>query len=94
MKRCHAVREALCLLDFDDPSIGDMRHWLLRAALAPPFLRASEGRRFLGFLFTLHPQMVLPLNPLPPGAVLPLRCVHTGQQRPGETFVGVSCHRL
>lgn len=58
MKKCHSIREALILLDFDDPSIADMRHMLLRAALAPAFLRGADGRRFLGFLFTLHPQMV------------------------------------
>lgn len=55
VKRCHAVRTALELFDFEDPSIGDLKRLLLRAAFAPSFLRASEGRRFLAFLFTLEP---------------------------------------
>ena len=73
VKRLHSVRKALCLLDFDDPSIADMRHGLLRAALPGPFLRAAEGRRFLGFLFKLHPQMVqLPSRPMHVPSRLPL----------------------
>ena len=64
VKRCHALREALTLLDFDDESIDDIRRYLLRAAFSPAFLRVAEGRRFIGFLFTLHPQMVRP----PPAA--------------------------
>lgn len=77
VKRLHSVREALCLLDFDDPSIADMRHGLLRAALPGPFLRAAEGRRFLGFLFTLHPQMVrLPSRPRPNARGVSLALVH------------------
>lgn len=54
MKRCHALRGALELFDYDDPSIGSLKQLLLRAAFAPPFLRAAEGRRFLSHLFTLH----------------------------------------
>lgn len=58
MKRCNAVRDALELLDWDDTSVADTRRYLLRAAFSPAFLRVPEGRRFVAFLFTLHPQMV------------------------------------
>lgn len=54
VKRCFTMRDALILLDFDDASIGDLKRLLLRAAFSPAFLRASEGRRFLAFLFTLQ----------------------------------------
>ena len=54
VKRCHAMREALQLLDFEDESIADVRALLVRAAFCPAFLRAAEGRRFLGYLFTLQ----------------------------------------
>ena len=55
IKRCHQLRGALPLLDFDDDaSIGDLKGLLLRAAFAPPFLRLSEGRRLLSSLFNLQ----------------------------------------
>ena len=55
MKRCHALRGALPLLDFDDEaSIGDLKRLLLRAAFSPAFLRPPEGRRFLSSLFSLQ----------------------------------------
>ena len=47
------MRGALALLDWADASITDLRRLLLRAAFAPAFLRAADGRRFLGHLFTL-----------------------------------------
>ena len=62
VKRCHAMRAALSLFDFDDPSIADLKRLLLRAAFAPPFLRTAEGRRFLAHLFTLQPAFVRELN--------------------------------
>ena len=48
------MREALSLLDFEDDSISDVRALLVRAAFAPAFLKAPEGRRFLSYLFTLQ----------------------------------------
>lgn len=55
IKRCHQLRGALALLDFEDEtSIGDLRGLLLRAAFSPPFLRLSEGRRMLSSLFSLQ----------------------------------------
>lgn len=47
------MKDALGLLDYGDASIADLRRLLLRAAFAPAFLRAPEGRRFLGHLLTL-----------------------------------------
>lgn len=44
VKLCYAMRGALSLLDFDDPSIADMKRLLLRAAFAPPFLQRAEVR--------------------------------------------------
>ena len=55
VKRCHALRGALPLLDFEDEeSIGDLKRLLLRAAFSPAFLRPPEGRRFLSSLFSLQ----------------------------------------
>ncbi len=54
VKRCHAIRKGLELLDFQDKSIGDLKRLLLRAAFSPSFLRSKEGRRYLAFLFTLE----------------------------------------
>ncbi|KAH7622404.1 putative Condensin-2 complex subunit G2 [Nannochloris sp. 'desiccata'] len=58
VKRCHTIRNALELFDFDDPSIHDLKRLLLRAAFAPSFLRSTDGRRFLAYLFTLQPTFV------------------------------------
>ena len=54
VKRCYAMRKALALLDFDSDSISDVKRLLLRAAFLPVFLRTSEGRKFLAYLFTLE----------------------------------------
>lgn len=62
VKRCHSIRTALELFDFDDSSIGDLKRLLLRAAFAPSFLRCAEGRRFLAYLFTLQPSFVRELT--------------------------------
>ncbi|KAK9808548.1 hypothetical protein WJX73_007262 [Symbiochloris irregularis] len=62
VKRCHAIKEAFQLLDYDDESIADVRSLLIRAVFSPAFLRAAEGRRFLGFLFTLQGQLVAQLG--------------------------------
>lgn len=44
VKLCYTMRGALQLLDFDDPSIADMKRLLLRAAFAPTFLTKPEVR--------------------------------------------------
>ena len=63
VKRCHSMREALSLLDFEDESISDVRALLVRAAFAPAFLKSTEGRRFLSYLFTLQVCMCFVLQP-------------------------------
>jgi condensin-2 complex subunit G2 len=73
VKRCHALRGALELFDFDDASIESLKQLLLRAAFAPAFLRAAEGRRFLSALFALHAGLTRELyailrNQIPTGA--------------------------
>lgn len=74
MKRCHALRGALEKFDFDDPCIASLQKLLLRAAFAPVFLKAAEGRRFVSHLFTLHVGLTRELhaiirNQLPTGAL-------------------------
>ena len=54
MKRCYVMRKALALLDFASESIADVKRLLLRTAFLPAFLRISEGRKFLAYLFTLE----------------------------------------
>lgn len=58
VKRLHAVRKALLLLDFNDESIESIRELLLRTVVQPAFLKCAEGTRFLGFLFSIHPDLV------------------------------------
>lgn len=59
VKRCHAMRHALELFDWEDAeSIGTLKRLLLQALFAPHFLRCSEGRRFLAHLFSLQPEFV------------------------------------
>ena len=71
VKRCLAMKDALALLDYGDASIADLRRLLLRAAFAPAFLRAADGRRFLAHLFTLdvrirlYPAFSSPCDPAP-----------------------------
>ena len=54
VKRCYSARGALTLLDFEDPSIHGVQALMVRAAMLPPFLRSSDGRKFIAHLFTLH----------------------------------------
>ncbi|CAM9206403.1 unnamed protein product, partial [Phaeothamnion confervicola] len=59
VKRAHALRGAVLLLDVDDPETGaSLRGLLLRCFLSPLFLRCNEGRRFLAALFGLGPTFV------------------------------------
>ncbi|KAK9826218.1 hypothetical protein WJX74_000685 [Apatococcus lobatus] len=93
VKRCFTMRDALTLLDFDDESIGDLKRLLLRAAFSPAFLRASEGRRYLAFLFTLQPQFVRELtaivrNQIPSGRKSILRAYGEIMYRAWRQCVG------
>eukprot|EP00899_Mesostigma_viride_P008179 jgi/Mesvir1/17362/Mv08672-RA.1 len=62
IQRLHSMREALTRFDYDSECIGGLKDLLLRTAFAPPFLRLPAGRRFLSFLFSLHPQVVRELS--------------------------------
>lgn len=53
VKRVFAMRQGLALLDYQDASSDDIKRLMLRAMFCPSFLKVSEGRRFLAFLFTL-----------------------------------------
>ena len=73
VKRLNNMRQALSMFDWDDEeSILSLKKLLLRCAFAPQFLRGAEGRRFLSFLFTLHPGttrdlMAIVRNQIPAG---------------------------
>lgn len=54
-KRLYNIRGALLLFDFEDESIESIRSLILRSFLHPAFLKVTEGRRFLSFIFTIHP---------------------------------------
>lgn len=54
VKRLHKVSGALLLLDFEDESIESIQSLLLRCAESALFLKSTEGRRFLAFLFSVH----------------------------------------
>ena len=54
VKRLFNIRTSLLLLDFDDETIESIRSLILRCFIHPAFLRVSEGRKFLSFLFSIH----------------------------------------
>ncbi|XP_077233804.1 ARM repeat superfamily protein [Tasmannia lanceolata] len=56
--RVYALREALCLFDFNDDSIEDLKLLLVRCVITPLYLKTEEGRKFLAFLFGLNLQLV------------------------------------
>ena len=60
VKRLLGTREALECMGWGDDAAGgtgDVKRLLLRCAFAPAFLRAEPGRRFLGWIFCLHPAL-------------------------------------
>jgi hypothetical protein len=54
IKRVFNIRGSFMLLDFDDPSIESIRNLLLRCFINPSYLKLSEGRRFLAYLFSVN----------------------------------------
>jgi condensin-2 complex subunit G2 len=73
VKRVFHLRGALLLLDFDDPSIESIKGLVLRCLIHPAFMRSSEGRRFLSFLFTVSQGTWIDIKPITlPLAFLPL----------------------
>jgi len=62
VKRLCAIRPALDLLDFADPSIDHLRGLLLRTASSPLYLRIPEGRKVISHLFRLDADLVPDLH--------------------------------
>ena len=62
VKRLYAIRSALDLLDFADPSIDYLRSLLLRTASSPHYLRTVEGRKVIAHLFQLDAELVPDLH--------------------------------
>ncbi|KAK1322900.1 hypothetical protein QJS10_CPA02g00288 [Acorus calamus] len=55
VRRVHALRDALPLLDFEDEgSIKDLRLLLVRCFVTPLYIKTEEGRRFLAFSLGLN----------------------------------------
>lgn len=61
IKACYIMRDALLLLDFEDPSINDLKGLLLRATMTPGILQRPEGRKFVAHLFCLDAGLVTEL---------------------------------
>lgn len=57
IKRVYALRGALELFQFEDESIHSLRSLLLRCCTFPAYTKSDEGRRFLSYLFNLHPNL-------------------------------------
>jgi hypothetical protein len=53
IKRVYHIRLSLHLLDFDDESIDSVKSLLLRCFMHPRYLKVTEGRKFLAFLFSI-----------------------------------------
>ncbi|XP_068657118.1 uncharacterized protein [Aristolochia californica] len=58
LHKVYALREALCLFDFDDDSIEDLKHLLIRCVVTSLYLKIEQGRRFVAFLFGLSDQLM------------------------------------
>jgi hypothetical protein len=52
------MRNALKLLDLQDPSAASLKRFILACVIHPLFLRNSLGRKFLVYLFSLHLPLV------------------------------------
>jgi len=57
-KRVYAMRSALTLLDFNDPSSQSIKNIILHAYIHPQYLTTVDGRRFLVYAMGLHPPMI------------------------------------
>jgi hypothetical protein len=62
VKACFSIRGALQLMDYEDPSIVDVKRLILRSAFSAAFLARPEGCKFISSLFTLHPQVTRDLT--------------------------------
>ncbi|KAH6803385.1 hypothetical protein C2S51_031632 [Perilla frutescens var. frutescens] len=55
--RVYSLREAFTLFDFEDESIEDLKHLLIRCVISPLYLKTEDGRKFIAFLFGLSMQL-------------------------------------
>ncbi|XP_064397126.1 condensin-2 complex subunit G2-like isoform X2 [Halichondria panicea] len=62
VKRVWSMRQAFLLLDFEDGSAEPFKAMLLSATLQPLYINTEEGRKFLSFLFGMHPSFVEDLH--------------------------------
>ncbi|CAM9691545.1 unnamed protein product, partial [Sphacelaria rigidula] len=62
VKRMFGLRAALLVLDFDDEDSAPLKILLLRLFTLPLYLKSSEGKRLLVYLFGIHPSMVLDIH--------------------------------
>lgn len=53
IKRLYAMKDAMQILEFDDPSSEALKAVLLQCYVTPIFLKADQGRKFLSSLFYL-----------------------------------------
>lgn len=56
--RVYMLREAFMLLDFEDESIEDLKHLIMRCVISPLFLKTEDGRKFIAFTFGLSVQLL------------------------------------
>ncbi|XP_059284214.1 uncharacterized protein LOC132037680 isoform X2 [Lycium ferocissimum] len=56
--RVYVLREAFALLDFEDESIEDLKHLIMRCVISPLFLKTEDGRKFVAFTFGLSVQVL------------------------------------
>ncbi|GFP90284.1 condensin-2 complex subunit g2 [Phtheirospermum japonicum] len=55
--RVYSIRDAFTLFDFEDESIEDLKHLLIRCVISPLYMKTEEGRKFVAFLFGLSVQL-------------------------------------
>ncbi|KAL0377903.1 UNVERIFIED_CONTAM: Condensin-2 complex subunit G2 [Sesamum radiatum] len=56
--RVYTLREAFMLFDFEDESIEDLKHLLIRCVISPLYLKTEEGRKFIAFMFGFSVQLM------------------------------------
>lgn len=62
VKRLWALRGALGVLDYADPSVAALKKLLLHCLIKPLVLRCAEGRKLLVYFFGLHPPFIAELH--------------------------------
>ena len=62
VKRLWNMRKTLFLLDFEEESISYLRSLLLRTVSSPLYIKSTEGRRMISFLFQLDASLVKDLH--------------------------------